>query len=41
MELVICLGITVFILVYRGTVNADDMYNENKINYIMDKCFSM
>ena len=30
MELAIVLGIAVFVLVYRGTVNADDMYNENK-----------
>lgn len=41
MELAICLGITVFILVYRGTVNADDMYNENKefINLLKEKDF--
>jgi hypothetical protein len=39
MELAIVLGITVFILIYRGTVNADDMYKENKefINLIKEK----
>ena len=39
MELAICLGITVFILIYRGTVNADEMYKENKefINLIKEK----
>ena len=41
MELAIVLGITVFILIYRGTVNADDMYNDNKefINLLKEKDF--